>query len=690
MMTSGVATFAAPLAFNDNFTLSTANQSMWGTGAQTGWNYDSFQGIKWGTYLNTPSSPNHGPATIGVNAVTGSSSEVIIPSVCFWTPWGEQCTGALTIDSRTGASVGLTTSGQLGVGVKASANGGAVSAVLPVKTTLQVSESVNGKFHVGGSAKIDPVNGGAKISATAPSFAAGVNGIVNVDASIFAEGCFVLAGCTSGGSAGGFGFNQQLVAINTANAQPFSVLGLDLPLPGVNSFYRIRQGEPPCQGPITQSGTKPDCSTSGPVAVGNVVLAQVELDTLKNFSGGTYDQSSNLLSVSHNSPVLTLDADVIGIAQAALGLTVDVVNPSIKLNIPVIGSAVSVGVKLADLQVGIQLGLQQSFAVTPNLQVTLQFDKPVSEYVQVIDHIDPTFAGFKQVISFTQSAVNTLFAAYQQTSEYPNDEVMNGLKAGGCRIYKSSDYDGKVYAERCSPQKQSYSSTCIGSSDSGCQVNPGQDVILKPGEPFRLDLPYYVRQCRIVDANPYPWAAEQELYGTQHAIDCYTPAVISELPAYVDVPVYKTVLVDRGTSVTIDLDKGADLRFTGDVGQLVGRSYTMDDSDNFRSKAGVSIGGHERFQAGCLNAVAIAFTIHECLFDQTSYLGFGDITVFEDDFSLRGFNTVAFNNFAEPPEPPDQPVPEPPTIVLMLLALLCASKFARRNRWSTVRFQSLA
>ena len=683
-LVGGATASAAPLAFNDDFTLSTTNQNMWGSGASTAWSYDVFRGIQWGTYLDRPNLPKHGPETIGINAITGSSDTVIIPSVCFWTPWGEQCTGALTADTRTGASVGLTTSGQLGLNVKASAGGGGISAVLPVKTTLQVTDlAAAGGFHVGGTAVIDTVKGGAQISATAPSFKAGVNTVANMDASIYAKGCLVLVGCKDDSAPGGFTIDQNILTVNSANAKPLNVLGLEFGVPGVDSFFKYRKGGIPCEG----QGFS-DC----PIEVGGILLAQGKLSTLKNFSGGTYDPNSNVLNLSKNSPVFTVDADLTGLAQALAGLTVDVLNPSINLNIPGIGSSISVGVKLADLQAGIQLGLQQSFGVTPSLQATLLFDKPVSEFVQVLDHVERRPAGYKEVISFTENANNVLLAQFQQNGKFPTDEELAALKAGGCAIRtRLPDHDdgdkSKVEGSSCNVYKEEIRGTCIGGS--GCRVNPDSlTVLLRPGEAFRLDLPHYVRQCRIVDQNPYPWDISQEVPGTLHDVDCYSPAVLKEAgPVFQDVPIYRKELVERGTTVTIDLDKGADLQFTGEKGQLLWRSFTMDDSDNFRSVAGISFAGHERFQAGCLNASAVSFSFNECLFDQEYVLPFGDATVFDDSFALAGFNTVSFSTFDEridplepplPPGPPN-PTPEPSTLWLMLLALAVGGHLARRR-----------
>lgn len=664
---SGAAVIAGPVVYNDSFTLATSNQSMWGSGPQQGWNYSTFQGVRWGTYQNTSPYDSHGPETVSVSAIAGSESETIIPSVCVWTPWGTQCTGSVTVDTRTGAAIGMQTSGQLGVGVNASANGGAINVVMPVNTTLKIGEAnVNGNFRIGGTATVDTASGGAQISTNAPSFKAGVNGVVNVDFQLDATGCFFLAGCSSSSSQFGFGGDLTVVGVDTGKGK-VTALGLDFGIPGVNSYYELRKNpvkeEPvPCVGPITKDGKKPSCGEDSPVEVKGPMLAQVEFEMLKDLKGGNYDPYKNTLSVSNNSSVLHLDADVTGIVQYLKKLPVDILNPKVTLDVGIPGKDLSAEIKMADFQAGLVLGLEQAFSVKPSLQATLQFDKPVSEYVQVLDHTEKRLDHSEYVISFTQSAAD---------------------KASGC--LHTITFDGETI-ERCSPHSYGFGVKVGGNGellkDGTSERLDSTMLLLKPNEPFHLDAPYWLKQCRIEDgpqSNPYSYFTGLETSGTQHKVVCYEPAVLSTKNIYVDVPVYRTELVERGTTITVDLDKGADFKWTDGVGNLISRSYTMGDSANFRSSTAISLGLEERFQAGCLVASLLVVSINECVVDQSADVNLASFNVYDRSFDLQGFNTITFDanggmtdSGPGPGTGPDPTVPEPSSLWLGLLALLGA------------------
>lgn len=553
----GVAaeTSALPLqsSFIDDFTLETSNQSIWSAGGASSFSYDSdLLGARWGTYAG------EAPRTTGFSAFTGGRTQITpaipaiyspaIPAIyspaipAIYTPaipavvipgftrrvcvFGacvnvnippRQITPAiparlitpaisprlitpaippqlitpaipaLYADTTTGAGVGVESSGEIGVYVKAQADGGALAVALPITATLNIDDTPSG-FRVSGSSTL---LSGASISATAPSFRAGVDGLINLDTKIAAEGCLALVGCEEfqenlNLNAGRFpivGFDTLYRDPADGRPKPLSLAGINVPLPGVGSSFAIRAGGLPCQGPVTASGAPPTCP---PAPFAPPILAWVEADTLSNASGGAV--VGGTMTLNHNDPVFRVTADLPGIGQTILGFPVDVLNPKFTYRVGTT-PVVSVEGSIFDAQLGVQLGLSQRFQFTPELQVQLDFDKPVEELV-------------------------------------------------------------------------------------------GRE-----------------------------W-------------------------------------ITRNTSVTVNLDDGADLRFAGEAGQLLRRTYGIVDETNFETNWLVSIDPILRFKAGCLGiTVVIAPVFKECLYDEefrtTDLFG---VPVYENSFSLGGFSTSSFSS----------------------------------------------
>jgi hypothetical protein len=273
--------------------------------------------------------------------------------------------------------VSANSSGQVGVAVNANANGGAVAVILPVSTQLNISDPVSGVFRVSG---VNTIGNGASISTKAPSFQAGVNGIINLDTSISAIGC-ALGICDGSTSSANLNPGQfSIVGLNTANNNPLSAFGVNIPGVSYGNSLGI---------------------TAGVQTVGHVTLNQWNDATGGNVSGGT-------LSMSNNQTILNLAANLTGIAQFALGFPVDVLNPSIDLGVATIGGT------LLDVQAGVNLGITQSFSFDPDLQVTLVFDQPVRELQQVITGYTTTESCTFNWWSFQETCTTTSTPNYGQ------------------------------------------------------------------------------------------------------------------------------------------------------------------------------------------------------------------------------------------------------------------------------------
>lgn len=361
-------------SYSDSYTLKTTNQSMWSSGNQASWNFNSgLLGGAWGTYAG------NSPVSKGVNAITGSANAVIIPGVCFGLLG---CTSDVTGDTRTGASVNVTSSGQAGVVVTAHANGGAIGAVLPMTTVLQFDDRGAGKFHIGGTNAIGP---GANITSSAPSFKAGIDGVINMENHIAATGCVIGAGCSSTSRDANLLAGQfNILAIDTTKTKPISAFGADLSIFEFNKDISIRAGGVSCP-----SG---DCQ-SVPVSTPQVAVAR--LDRLLDHSNASL--SGNTLSMSNNQTVVSLTADITGILQYAMGVPFDALNPAIDLGVA------SVTGSVVDVRAGINLGITQSFDFVPRLLATLTFDKPVGRWISIpslSDRLYWDYLGYTVTVDF--------------------------------------------------------------------------------------------------------------------------------------------------------------------------------------------------------------------------------------------------------------------------------------------------
>jgi hypothetical protein len=453
---------------------------------------------------------------------------------------------AVTADTRTGAAITLSSSGQVGIDVHAQANGGAIAVVLPVQTSLKIDDLGFGKFHVGGT---NSVGAGASISATAPSFKAGVDGIINIDNSISATGCFIGAGCSTSSADININPGQfSIVGLDTTATKPFSAFGIDIPQVKFGKEIPIRAGTetPECtasknnpgQQALIENGLVDDPCASGPLAA--PVVAVLKVDKLTDHTGGS--MIGDTLTLSSNTPVLRVTADLTGIAQYALGSPVDVLNPSLDLKVATVTGS------LIDVQAGIQLGLSQVFGFTPDLLATLTFDRDVLQYEQ------------------------------QQIGE-----------------------------------------TVSESFDFGCWLG----------------------------------FANYECDGFNRVTRT---------------PVYGMVAVNKGHTVTVDLEKGADFAFVGGGGgDLLSRVYSVGNGANFNSNSLISIDPTMPIRAACFDLelkLGLGGTGNHCVLDET----FGttdlvDVSVFNNTFELTGFNDASFESDFR------VGVPEPGSIFLISIGL---------------------
>jgi hypothetical protein len=251
---------------------------------------------------------------------------------------------ALYGDTRTGATVGVKSSGELGFQVQAAATAGSLNVKLPVLATLDLpTEFITGKsVRVAGTASIDS---SASFDVFAPALQAKVSGIIQTNNEMGITACFIGAGCDSTSSHSIIDETFEIVSLDTASERTVTALGLPLPI---------------------VSGVEV------PINAGAQTVGHVVLTTPQDQSGGSISTDGQSLALDTRQSVIKTTADFGGIAQVALAVPVDVLQPSLDFG------PGSIGAVLINLQGGVDLSMSQSLTFHSIFQVSLLFDQLIT------------------------------------------------------------------------------------------------------------------------------------------------------------------------------------------------------------------------------------------------------------------------------------------------------------------------
>ena len=348
------AAIADQIEFN-NLQFQSSGQSMWGPGNAPGLNIDRFLGVTW------DESASIGGITGSVSTTNITFPHLHLPSG--WECHGFLCTsghfhnaavvhdheiGTISVDTRLGAEVDLTTSGKVGFQFGLTADSGSVNTAVQINAALVAPDSFTveqGEFF-----NLNPSSSlaGGSLETNFPELTVGLDAIVGVRASASAIACAPIIGCTDPFSTGPLGFPDQTIPIISFNdpGSPgqIKILGqLDSTLFQFDSEINI-------------PGAAPGSS------LGGVTVHVPDI----NATGGVV---GNKLTASGMDDLITLTADLDGLALAPLGL------PGLGVTFDV--GILSMGFDLIDIDMGPILKVLQNFEFTPTLMVELAFDSDV-------------------------------------------------------------------------------------------------------------------------------------------------------------------------------------------------------------------------------------------------------------------------------------------------------------------------
>lgn len=425
LLVAATMLFGAPaeaVVITDDLIFSTANQSMWAEGNAARFEAETFLGARWGTYDGRPPAqvgplgeifgeenyqvPGTGgtipnPARVAWDIAYAACTVAASDSVCRnGTPavracapsWlGGGCTTIIPaipglgnppvatienpipgqfIDTRTGVTGGLNTSGEAGIVPWVDAFGGGIDATVKVGTTVTLPDAIESGKAFTVTTRL-AAQGGGSITANAPSFKAGVDGVLNMDNEFFGTACVLLIGCDTDSTnvdinAGRFG----IVSIDTTESNFLRVLGSakgtdSIGVPGIafNNQYEFF-------APTPENPDGVDDETT-PKQIPSPRLGDIEINNLQNFTGGTLVEGK--LALTTFQQLMSVNVSVTGLAELSLG------SPGILSNkVSIIPVLLSLGYTLVDVGVGPRFGMEQEFALTAAGNVRLEFDKPVT------------------------------------------------------------------------------------------------------------------------------------------------------------------------------------------------------------------------------------------------------------------------------------------------------------------------
>lgn len=384
-----IATPAAGLPMYDSGALnfSTTGQSMWGPGAAFQASDSVFVGAEWQN------------RTAGVGGFVGSVSDQTVYTNPGWWAWkacvstvnflcgNEPSRGAetITVDTRTGARVDLTTSGKFGLEFGYTVDSGSVDASAKFSAAAVLPEKRLSKLEYFDFNPSDSLDDGT-LSSQSPNAEAYINAIAQLSGSVTARACLITQGCTPNGTANLPTLDETLPVLSI---DPNSLKVVPGALPAANpDDPRLPLAEVSL---VNQTLTLQGALDASLVPGFKLTTSQF---TIADTTPPTPDITLDLASLSFQLPVITTSGGLSGGSITSGGRS-DFLNAKVDLDgvaalsgaIPPTGFGVTLidsgGFKIAaqfdalDIDAGPDLGIQQDFELEPTLMVQLDFSNPV-------------------------------------------------------------------------------------------------------------------------------------------------------------------------------------------------------------------------------------------------------------------------------------------------------------------------
>jgi hypothetical protein len=340
---------------SQNVTLSSQNQSMWGTGSALQYQQNIFVGTTW----NKSGS---------AGGFIGGNTQILNPG---WVAWnacpfhlcGSEPPKFLNIDTKSGLQVSASTTGKVGFNLGVNFDSGSVNALTNYNTQIDVPTSVSAGQLVTFNTRGSSLTGGS-LSSQFPTASATLSAVLQVSANFAATGCLTGTCGTASLSTGTLGGTQPIVALNPDGQGGIQYFGgTGFLSDALNAAAALGEVKLPTGFPA--SLTIPPTAGTGSLGSITAFLPQ------PNASGGL-NAAGTGLTATGSSPLLGVSLDVGNLLSEATTGTTGYFDGSVDM-----GHGFGVDYNLVNVQMGPQINLTQTFDLTPTLLADLQFSQPV-------------------------------------------------------------------------------------------------------------------------------------------------------------------------------------------------------------------------------------------------------------------------------------------------------------------------
>ena len=351
-------------------------QSMWDAGAAFRKEEAVFLGTQW-----TDKTATFGSIAGGVESVPNP----------LWLAWflcpfdcGSEPSKTTSIDTRTGATVALTSTGKIGLEFGYTIDSGSVDSTVSYSALADLPDTVAAMdfIDLNTASTLDA----GTLATQSPKLEAYISAIMKLSGSIKTKACALLIGCP--------GIAQTTVNLPTINldqriisADINSIKFLDGLLPGgeplaqipiANQTFTLEGGLTPVPPAVGFKVTGPFgasiINTLPPTPAVTVDLAEIEVQVPDIATSGGKLPAADKLTSSGRDDVLSMTLDLDGAATLLAGLPPAGANFTL-VDIP--GIKISASLDFIDVDAGPVMGMTQDFELIPTLMVDLVFDNPV-------------------------------------------------------------------------------------------------------------------------------------------------------------------------------------------------------------------------------------------------------------------------------------------------------------------------